>query len=341
MLLSTVTLTSGGLLTYTAAIGAVNNLSISVAGGVYTLSDSGEIITLSGRANSRCLGDGTNTVPCPDSDVTALSVVLDDMNDLLSIQSTSDPATVSGGEGGDAVTARHNGLGAGLNVSDTGSTGTDSLSINSTAAGPETIGIASTQITRSLSNTIIYSGQETLIVTGTGSSDTINVTSTAAGSATLVDALDGGDSVTVTQSAVGPASLQVADSGTTGVDTLISNTASVGPEAIGISSTEVTRSSGGPVSYSGQESLTVNGSAASDTVTVTGTAPGTATTLNGQGGTACRKHCPIGHIAGCIRRSHADARKYRSRVSYGRPKFKYIYCNWLDGCGHRGWWWRY
>src|SRR5262249_31954506 len=55
-------------------------------------------------------------------------------------------------------------------------------------------------------------------------------------------------------------------------------------ETIGVSATQVTRSDGGPVTYSGIASLTVNGTSQADTINITGTAAGTATTVNGGGG---------------------------------------------------------
>src|SRR5262245_48902083 len=200
ILRSTANLSNAGLLTYTAATGVANNLTISVAGGIYTLNDTGELISLSGRANSRCTGGGTNTITCSDSDISSISLIAGDMNDVVAIQSANDPTTVLGGAGSDTVTIFQNGLAAALSVSDTGTTGTDTFTSKSSAAVPETIGISAVAVTRSSGGTITYSGQESLVVTGSSAADLITVTGTSA--ATAIDGLSGADSVAVTQNAV-------------------------------------------------------------------------------------------------------------------------------------------
>src|SRR5205807_370575 len=55
-------------------------------------------------------------------------------------------------------------------------------------------------------------------------------------------------------------------------------------ETIGVSASQVTRSSGGPVSYTGLASLTVNATDQADTINVTATAAGVATAVNAKGG---------------------------------------------------------
>ena len=57
-----------------------------------------------------------------------------------------------------------------VTVTDSGASpgDTDVLSLTSTNAGPETIGISQTSVTRSTGPTVMYSGMESLQVTGTG-----------------------------------------------------------------------------------------------------------------------------------------------------------------------------
>jgi len=97
------------------------------------------------------------------------------------------------------------------------------LTLNTAAAGPETITIDATQVSRTGSQTITYAGGtgiETLTVNGSAAADTINVTATAAAVAVTVDGLGAGDAYTVTQSAVGAAGLSISDTGGAGTDSL-------------------------------------------------------------------------------------------------------------------------
>ena len=170
-----------------------------------------------------------------------------------------------------------------LNVSDTGASGSDQLTDSSTAAGPETIGISDTQVTRSGgSQTLTYSGLETLTVNGTPAADTFTITSTAAGTTTTVDGKGSGDIYNVTQSGMA-APLFVSDSIAGGNNQLTSTTNGAGPETIGVTSSQITRSGFATITYSGIQTVTVNGSAANDTINVISTIAGT-TTVNGGAG---------------------------------------------------------
>src|SRR5207302_866984 len=125
-------------------------------------------------------------------------------------------------------------------------------------------------------------GLASLTVNATAQTDTINVTGTAAGTATTVNAGGGLDTFgAIDQTTIGAAGLTVNGGGQGEALTL--NGGSTG-ETIGVSASQVTRSSGGTVGYSGLASLTVNGTAQADTLSVTSTASGPATTVNGKGG---------------------------------------------------------
>src|SRR5207302_5056295 len=125
-------------------------------------------------------------------------------------------------------------------------------------------------------------GLASLTVNATAQTDTINVTGTAAGTATTVNAGGGLDTFgAIDQTTVGTAGLTVNGGGQGEALTL--NGGSTG-ETIGVSASQVTRSSGGPVRYSGPASLTVNATAQNDTTNVASTAPGTATATNAGSG---------------------------------------------------------
>ncbi len=76
-----------------------------------------------------------------------------------------------------------------------------------------------------------------------------------------------------------------ADSGASGSDQLTDSSTAPGPETIGLSDTQVTRSGGSAtLTYSGLEQLTVNGTNAGDTINVTKTNANTATIVNAGSG---------------------------------------------------------
>ena len=63
---------ASGVLTYTAATGATNALTVSLAGGVYTIDDPGEVAMGlgAGALAAGCAQVDANTVTCPRSGVT-------------------------------------------------------------------------------------------------------------------------------------------------------------------------------------------------------------------------------------------------------------------------------
>ena len=93
---------------------------------------------------------------------------------------------LDGGDGGDDYKIDQSILPAAavINVVDTGLTGSDSLELSTTGAGPETIGISDVSVSRSSGPAVAYAGLEALAVDGTNGGDTINVTKTNAATAT-------------------------------------------------------------------------------------------------------------------------------------------------------------
>ena len=190
--------------------------------------------------------------------------------------------TIDGKDGADIYTITHTGLAGALNVTDTGGIGIDQLTDSSTAAGPETIGISDTQVTRSGgSQTLTYSGLETLIVNGTPAADTINVTKTAAGTATTVNAGTGFDifgAIDLTQ--IGAAGLTIHAGGNG--ESLTLNTTTAG--TVTVTGTTVQRTGNGAITYDGLTNLNLNGTSGADTFNVTSTASGATTTIDGKDG---------------------------------------------------------
>jgi parallel beta-helix repeat protein len=93
-------LNGAGTLRYTASAGIDNNLTLSLAGGSYTLTDTSEKIFVTGAGAAACLGTGTNTVTCFQPAVTSLAIYLGDGNDVFHLQSRLGvPATLDGGSG--------------------------------------------------------------------------------------------------------------------------------------------------------------------------------------------------------------------------------------------------
>ncbi len=151
----------GGVLSYTASSGVVNNFTLSLSGSTYTLNDTGETITLTAAAKAAgYTGSGTNTVTGPNSSaLTSITVNLGDLADTANIRSTAKPTLVNTGDGNDTINVSSTGLtgnlagitapltidaGAGaniLNVSDyTATSGNQNVVIGSTSitgfAGP-------------------------------------------------------------------------------------------------------------------------------------------------------------------------------------------------------------
>jgi Ca2+-binding RTX toxin-like protein len=93
---------SAGVLTYTAAAGETNNVTVSLNFPNYRVSDGGASIT----AGAGCTTVDPNTVDC--SGVASASVTLDDMDDIASA-AIDLPSTLNGGAGNDQLTGSMHG----------------------------------------------------------------------------------------------------------------------------------------------------------------------------------------------------------------------------------------
>jgi len=89
---------SGSTLTYTAANGEANQTIVSLAGGVYTIQDSGATIA----GGTACSAVNANKVTCPGAGLNAITVNAGDMNDFVWVTAATS-ATVTGAAGNDTL----------------------------------------------------------------------------------------------------------------------------------------------------------------------------------------------------------------------------------------------
>jgi Ca2+-binding RTX toxin-like protein len=96
---------SVGVLSYTAATGAVNSLTVSLSAGNYTIDDPGEaMISLGAVAvGAGCIPLDANTVRCPRGAIASWDVSLGDQNDSANLSAVLEPATIRGGQGSDTL----------------------------------------------------------------------------------------------------------------------------------------------------------------------------------------------------------------------------------------------
>jgi parallel beta-helix repeat protein len=288
------TLDAQGALTYTASTSIANALTVSLTNGVYTITDTAELLQVGGARASSCTGSGTHTVTCPQGAVTSLFLDLGDGNDTANIESIGDPTTVSGGQGDDTinVSPAANDLG-GIDTSLTidGGTGSDSATLND-QGWPEgttyTITATTVRVASLRRLGITYTGLEglTLNPAGTaGSGSTVEVTSTAAGCTTVVNGSAGDDRFLVAQglleTLLGPVMIQ----GGAGADALLVDASLEAGTGIPftLTATQLSGDDFAPIGYSGLASLgftTAHGS----TVTIGSTAAGCSTTISGPTG---------------------------------------------------------
>ncbi len=243
-------------------------------------------------------GDDTIVLAALDSTLTAPTTVNGGTgNDSFTVNATAAAALILDGQAdSDTFTVNFGSLAGTVSIADTGGSGTDSLFVNGTA-GSDTLVVAATAVTRG-AETVNYSGVETLTVNAGDAGDSITVNGTSA--PTTVTGGTGDDTFVV--NATGAAGLtldgqgdsdgytvnfgslagtvNVADSGGSGVDSLLVN-GTAGDDALVVTATAVTRGAE-TVTYSGIEALTVNGGDGNDTLTINGT--GAPTTLLGGNG---------------------------------------------------------
>ena len=296
--------------------GAIDLTQIGAAGLTIHAGGNGESLTLNTTTAGTVTVTGTTVQRTGNGQLTYdgltnLAINGTSGTDTFNVTSTASgtTTTIDGKGGADIYTVTHTGLAGTLNISDTGATGNDQLTDNSSAAGPETIGISDTQVTRSGgSQTLTYSGLESLIVNGTPVADTINVTKTAAGTATTINAGTGLDifgAIDLTQ--IGAAGLTI-HAGSNG-ESLTLNTTTAG--TVTVTGTTVQRTGNGQLTYDGLTNLAINGSTGADTFQVTSTAGFAITTIDGKDGADIYTITHTG-LAGALNVTDSGAIRQRS-----------------------------
>jgi Ca2+-binding RTX toxin-like protein len=311
-LLSTLDL-NAGVLDYTAAAGETNNLTIALAGSDYVISDFGVSgISFTLAAAALCTGDGTQTATCPQMAVGMLTFNLDDMSDDVVVQSISEPAVVNGGTGDDSVLVDDNGLAVGgtangvaASLTVNGDAGSDFVGIED-SADPAANTLTVTPTAAGLGGdsffgpggSLSYSTVDLLQINAGSGGNTIQITGTAP--ATGISSGAGDDQITVSGAAAAGLNLNagdgndsyaidifnltgdvvVSDAGAGGNDRLTVQ-GGAAADSLTLTGTQVTDGVR-LVSYSGFESLTVAGGGDADTIIVNSTTP--PTTLDGEGG---------------------------------------------------------
>lgn len=186
-----------GVLTYTAANGVANNLSVATSVVGYTFNDSSEPIHVIGL---QAIGSGTNSVAVYGSQVPAagMRINLGDRNDTLTIDSTNHAISVMAGADHDTINV---GLPVGGDLSAIGAPvtvdgegGTDTVRVNDPMGQFSTYTVTSNRVTRTGGFSMNYAGAEHLTVNGGSGDDSFVIRSTNANTRTTVNAGAGADS---------------------------------------------------------------------------------------------------------------------------------------------------
>ena len=278
------------------AIGTINQTTIGAAGLTIDGGGQGEALTLNGGSVAETIGVNASQVTRPDGGAVNYSALAsitvngtaqaDTLNVTRSASGVS--TTVNAGGGNDSVRVGNASTGldslAGALTASGGGQASDLLILDDqNSTGGHTYGVsAAAGVSRDGTSVLSFSGFAGVTLDASDRADTINVVSTASGVQTTVNCDGGLDTIgTVSQTTIAAAGLTVNGGGQGETLTLNGGSAA---ETIGISASQVTRSDGGPVSYSGLASLTVNGASQADTLNVTSTPSGVTTIVNGGGG---------------------------------------------------------
>src|SRR5262249_9618356 len=201
--------------------------------------------------------------------------------------------TVNANGGNDTVTVGNtsNGLGglAGALTVSGGGQASDALTLNDQKSSTgHTYGVSTAGVTRDGTSILNYSGFASLTLNTTDRNDNINVTGTAAGLATTINANGGRDVFNVGNNSNGLGDLRgvltVTGGGPAGDTVPLDDQKSSAGHTYGISATGVTRDGTSVLNYSGFTVFIVKTSDQADTINIPGTASGDATTVDGDGG---------------------------------------------------------
>ncbi|MBX9626859.1 MAG: hypothetical protein K2X82_23870 [Gemmataceae bacterium] len=221
---------AGGVLTYTAAPGEANALTVSVSGANYRFNDAAPITA----APAGWAGAGTPTVSGPTAGVTRVVVDLGNGADVLNVRATPvDLTATSAGSlavslSSDAPANTGTVAGIGGNVTVTGG-GSGSLAVGNAGGAGATVTVTQTQISGLLpgGKVIGYANVGSLRVATSDAPDTVTVNVTAGTAAVRVDTNGGDDAVTVAATR-GPTAVNAG----AGNDTIAVGTAGAGLDGV-------------------------------------------------------------------------------------------------------------
>lgn len=301
----------GGALSYTAAGGVANVVTLSVSAGTITLGEGSEgTITLTGGASGHGCGVAAGTVTCPQTGLATIELSLGDLVDSVTIDSIERATTVDLGAGDDALVlgttvsapANRASLVTALVDAD-GGPGSDAVTLNDFGdSSPDVVSVSAAAIGDQGDDTyfgtngrLAYAGFESIELNGSPSADIVRVRSTAAGAQTTLKANGGGDVFQVSSDGSGfSGDLDGIDGalellGGTGANTLIvsDRDAAAADEAV-VTSSSLTGLAPVPIAYSATGTfgggVTVRATGLADTIAVESTLPGLITSIYGTSG---------------------------------------------------------
>jgi uncharacterized repeat protein (TIGR01451 family) len=316
---------AGGSAVFVAETGVTHNLTVSVASGTYTFSDTGDTISLNG-------GPAANTVTTSGI-TTGGTITLDmgDHNDTVNIRSINNATMVNGGVGNETVNVSSNaptntGSLAGIAAALTFNAGTGSNRLVASnfgaTSGDSNVVVSDSTITGFAPSTITYTGTYGLVrligsnspglaeqfTVNDPSASTFQLDSNAGGDTAVVEGTDSGTTNNINLGA-GAATVTVSSDGTgtgnldnilgtlninegTGAGKTLSliDYGSINAKSVTISGTAVTGFAPATINYKAVggtfANITLSGSnTVSDTFTVTANSPALNLAANGGGDT--------------------------------------------------------
>lgn len=197
---------SAGVLVYSADVNVANALTVSLAGGAYTIDDPAEnaLALAPGALAAGCTPFDSNTVRCPAAPIAAFNVFTRDLSDSIVLATVPVPATIDGGFSDDVIvgTAADDVIvwnpGSNNDTID-GGPGEDTLAFSGSNIG-EIITITADgtgfDLTRDVAGVLLdVDGVEQLDLTTLGGTDTVNTVPLVGTAQSLVDGADGSSDV--------------------------------------------------------------------------------------------------------------------------------------------------
>jgi hypothetical protein len=237
---------------------------------------SDNVITVSG--NQITEGAQTITFTAPLANLTINGGPGNDRITVAGLGIAVQSLVVDGGDGSDTYVVQLGSLTGPVTVADSGTTGTDRLTVIGTT-GPDAVTVSASQVTRE-TETVRYDAAVEALMVDTGAGDDMILVTATAGPGVVADGGEGSDTYVVYGASLqGP--VTISDTGTTGTNS-VTVYGTAGTDTITQSGSQITVNGGAPISLgSGITSLTVDGGGgAGDTYTATGT-PTITPTVNG------------------------------------------------------------